>query len=57
MVRRYHNSVETLLDVFWENFQDWDCSPQQPKYQEFQSISIRIKGILLFVYECVYYGH
>jgi hypothetical protein len=46
-------NVETLLDVFWENFQDWDYSPQLPKYQDFQSISIRITGILLFAYECV----
>jgi len=20
-------NVEILLDVFWENFQDWNCSP------------------------------
>ena len=50
-------NVETLLDVFWENFQDWDCSPLLLKYQDFQSISIRIKGILLLAYVCVYYGH
>jgi hypothetical protein len=50
-------NVETLLEVFWENFQTWDCFPQLPRYQDLQSISVWIKEILLCAYVCVYYGH
>jgi hypothetical protein len=35
--------VEILLEDFW----NWDYFPHLPKCQNFQSISIRIKGILL----------
>jgi hypothetical protein len=39
--------VETLLEAFLEDFQTWDYFPQLPKYEDFWSVSIQIKGILL----------
>ena len=53
-------NVETVLEAFLENFQRWDCSPQMLKCQDFQSISIWIKGILLCACVhacCTYCGH
>jgi hypothetical protein len=39
--------VETLLDAFFGGIQTWDYFPQLLKYQDFQSISNRVKGIQL----------
>jgi len=39
--------VETLPDAFFGGIWTWDYFPQLLKYQEFQSISKRVKGILL----------
>jgi hypothetical protein len=53
-------NVETILEAFLENFQRWDCSPQMLKCQDFQSIGIWIKGILLCACVhacCTYCGH
>ena len=40
--------VDTVLEVFLEDFQTWDYFPQLPKYQDFQSVSFAIQGILLY---------
>jgi hypothetical protein len=40
--------VETLLGAPLEDYQTWDYYPQLPKYQNFWSISIQIKGIVLY---------
>ena len=39
--------VATLLDAFFGGIWPWDYFPQLLKYQEFQTISSRVKGILL----------
>jgi hypothetical protein len=41
-------NVETIMEAFLEDFQTWDYFPQLLKYQDFLSISIQIKGILLY---------
>lgn len=49
MVRRYTTvHVETLLVAVVEDIQIWDNFLQPLKYQDFQSISIWIEGILLY---------
>jgi hypothetical protein len=40
-------NVETPLEAFLEDFHTSDYFPQLLQYQEFQSISIWVKGILL----------
>jgi hypothetical protein len=43
---------ETLLEAFLKGFQSRDSFPQLLKYQDFQSISIRIKEIMLYFTNC-----
>jgi hypothetical protein len=45
-------TVETLLEAFLKGFQNWDSFPQLLKYQDFRSISIRIREIILYVTNC-----
>jgi hypothetical protein len=41
-------NVETLFKTVLENFQTSNCFYQLPKYQDFWTTSIHIKGILLY---------
>jgi hypothetical protein len=43
-------SVETVLEAFLNNFWNWEYFPQLLKYQDFWSISLQIKGIMLCLY-------
>jgi hypothetical protein len=45
-------TVETLLEAFLKSFQTSDSLPNLLKYQDFQSISIRIKEIILYFINC-----
>jgi len=45
-------TVETLLEAFLKGFQTWDSFPQVLKYQDSQSISVRIKEIILYFTNC-----
>jgi hypothetical protein len=45
-------TVETLLEAFLKGFQTWDSFPQLLQYQDFWSISIRIKEIILYFTNC-----
>jgi len=55
MVRRYTTvHVETHLVAILEGIQIWDHFLQLLKYQDFQSISIWIEGILLYSNMAIY---
>jgi hypothetical protein len=40
--------AETLFEALLEDYQTWDYFRQLPKYQNFLSVSIWIKGLLLY---------
>jgi hypothetical protein len=45
-------TVETILEAFLKGFQTWDSFTQLLKYQNFWSISTRIKEIILYFTNC-----